>query len=232
MRRMSRVSSSWKSLDVENILWCSYFHAVWPRLGRRWDVAEDRRVPWRKLFRERWSTARRKEDALEEDWLDFDAAQDLVDHGAAGPTLEELNLQVALQQFRQQVLESKGVFVPNEPDPTHRCQHSQCRLHRIPEAGCEAFVCEESGALHVCRRGVACEGSLVSEDDGFHVCPISGHTVLKSAFVEEGETEEQGWDPELSMSAQIGRWFEQGYGMSEEQADDFFGARQCSQRCC
>mmetsp|Transcript_40852 Transcript_40852/g.73783 ORF Transcript_40852/g.73783 Transcript_40852/m.73783 type:complete len:369 (-) Transcript_40852:245-1351(-) len=264
MHHFSLLCRSWAALSKEESLWEAFFQSMWPRLSRRQDLKGNgtvqRRMPvsivqgssstWKTRFMSRWSVKEnRREDSLAEDWLDFDAARDMGDEGHSdgiGPSVAELTLQVAVQRCREDLLQRRGIVVPLAPDETHTCTR-HCRWHRVAAAG-EAFLCEASGALHLCRPGKACDFSVPSHDESFLVCPLSGHCVpwtgnlieeVAEAVVAEGAlsgsrpvadceaAERFDWDPELGASTQMGRWFEQGYGMSEEHAKDFFRSFGC-----
>jgi len=232
----SRLCWAWRRLDRHDALWQVYFHHVWPRLARRRDAHSQRGLPWRTYFRTRWAEANRSEDALEEDWLDFSAAQDLTHRledvsgavGCADLSQDEhhrLQLNLALRRCVED-LQVHGIRVPVEPDHAHLCS-AQCRFHRLLE-GQDAFVCETSGLTHSCRFGVPCDLCVLSNDDHFLVCPVSGRCFVRTndatGEAAQAATAEAAndWDPGLSMTQQFGRWFEQGYSMTEEQARDFF----------
>jgi len=227
---------SWHKLEAEDALWQVYFRSVWPRLARRKDARTDSRSPWRVLFRARWGQSGRAEDALEEDWLDFNAAQDLqaADAKLLGTSVvssirHKANADEELQQALRRCMEAlkaKGVNVPSEQDKQHSCT-SCCRYHRLPVKG-DVFVCQVSGKIHRCSSCVPCHECVLSIDEAFLVCPASGRCFQKTSDASEEAAEAASandWDPELSMTQQFGRWFEQGYFMSEEQAKDFFGMR-------
>lgn len=238
--RYASLCTPWRSLSCEDSLWKAHFRDTWPRFARR-QASATCSLTWKPLFFKRWSE-NRGEDGLEEDWLDFSAAQDMLVATAPrdaqvvpGPTQAEL-LQQALRRCRE-ALFAHGVVVPAEPDDAHVCG-KRCRHHRLAIEGVsdgEVFVCEAGGVLHRCRPGVPCDRAVPSDDDFYLVCPVSGCCVAKPSFEEVEAREVQArefdpaapgpnhdWDPELSTSAQVGRWFEQGYGMSEAEARDFF----------
>eukprot|EP00439_Symbiodinium_sp_Y106_P075469 s3129_g14.t7 len=213
---------SWRILEMEDTLWQVYFASIWPRMARRKKAAaDDQGLPWRALFRAQWSKGgNRQEDALEEDWLDFSAAQGLEARVASQrpPVLAwPEKLQRATQRCRED-LQRQNVKVPAEPDASHTCtQH--CRFHPLLLEDADAFLCEESGALHVCEN-VPCS-CCVASSEGFLVCPVSGRCFPKNSTVNEEMMDapvSYDWDPDLSAAQQVGRWFEQGYFMSEEQA--------------
>lgn len=219
----------WQALQAEDTLWQVYFQVTWPRYARRRDAKSSTHAstPWCALFRSRWAEAHRGEDALEEDWLDFDAALDNEKLAATipGPSAAELDLEVAVRCCRADLSRRRGVTIPVDPDPAHVCS-SSCRFSRL-NVRAEAFLCETSGAVHICRPDVACDGSVVSDDGCFFVCPVSGHCVNKNDNFISGPAPEatNDWDPELGASAQIHRWFQLGYDMTEDQARDFFDGR-------
>ncbi|CAE8606794.1 unnamed protein product [Polarella glacialis] len=248
---------SWKALDLQDALWKVFFISTWPRLARRREAGADGAVPWRALFRARWARADRKEDSLEEDWLDFSAAQGLEacrgprdETRRAAPVLAiqeasakraaAAELERAVRRCREELMRSQGLQVPVEADAQHQCRHVEpgCRFHRLGidahGSGLDCFLCEVSGTLHMCKS-VPCGCCVRSADGCFLVCPVSGRCFPKDNSVNE-EADESGrllgaevtshnWDPELSAAQQIGRWFEQGYSMSEDQAHDFFGGK-------
>jgi len=213
---------SWRVLEMEDTLWQVYFASTWPRMARRKKAAaDDQGLPWRALFRAQWSKGgNRQEDALEEDWLDFSAAQGL-EARVASQRLPVLawpeKLQRAIQRCRED-LQRRNVKVPAEPDASHTCtQH--CRFHPLLFEDADAFLCEESGALHVCEN-VPCS-CCVASSEGFLVCPVSGRCFPKNSTVNEETMDapvSYDCDPDLSAAQQVGRWFEQGYFMTEEQA--------------
>lgn len=229
---------AWRQMAEQDTLWKSYYQLTWPRLARREEVnAVKHRAGWRARFQEKWKEADRAEDALEEDWLDLAAAQDLrpkPPRGQGDLTEQEKvdrRVRQALQRCRE-LLQCSGVSVPADPGAGHIC-HKQCVHHRLFH-GLDAFLCQTSGALHRCSLEVPCPGCLSSGDDCFLVCPVSGRCYAKvidaseerqadeSAQACERKGGQHDWDPGSSMAQQFGVWFEQGYSMSEEQAKDFF----------
>mmetsp|Transcript_35810 Transcript_35810/g.83296 ORF Transcript_35810/g.83296 Transcript_35810/m.83296 type:complete len:349 (-) Transcript_35810:166-1212(-) len=230
----SILCQSWYLLEKEDVLWQVYFQNTWPRFSRRREAHQEGNLPWRSLFRNRWAKNTHAEDALEEDWLDFSAAQDLLSDNAVsksrsptvpGPSASEL--QHALRRCREDLLRTRGIVVPTEASENHVCSR-QCRFHRVAVAG-DVFLCESSGGLHRCRDGQPCDLCVSNDDDCYLVCPVSGRCFyqLKADVEAEHQAPEMpAWDPELSMTEQYGRWFEQGYFMSEEQARALFGHRE------
>eukprot|EP00747_Dinoflagellata_sp_TGD_P021248 gnl/TRDRNA2_/TRDRNA2_128381_c0_seq1.p1 gnl/TRDRNA2_/TRDRNA2_128381_c0~~gnl/TRDRNA2_/TRDRNA2_128381_c0_seq1.p1 ORF type:complete len:361 (-),score=62.58 gnl/TRDRNA2_/TRDRNA2_128381_c0_seq1:114-1157(-) len=243
--------TAWRCLESEDSVWHVHFRALWPRLERRQEAHAEGPIPWRVLFRLRY----------QEDWLDFDAAAFLggaamslsstaADTMPAEPSVQ--SFQKAADQVRDQLLRERGVRVPAEPDSTHFCNPETCRFHRLPrEVGAkfksEAFLCEASGALHICRPGIACDISVKTENGCFLVCPVSGRCVGQTNHISDEPPPElaqlmgeDNWDPERSSTQQILQWFQQGYDMTEEQAERAFGdahepqacASTSSFRCC
>mmetsp|Transcript_3227 Transcript_3227/g.8063 ORF Transcript_3227/g.8063 Transcript_3227/m.8063 type:complete len:301 (+) Transcript_3227:100-1002(+) len=223
---------SWWSLEQDIPLWWVHFLATWPMHARRQVARVSGQQDWRQLFRDRWLRGDRDGDATAEDWLDFYAAQEAVKGrevtavGASGKarSLENVgsrDLQLSLQRCRAEVVRAHGIHLPEQVDTKHLC-NGDCRFHRLPDVG-DAFVCEGTGVLHQCRKGEPCHICVVSPDDCFLVCPASGITYDRPNYIdEEAPDEVDVWDPANSESQQIARWFEHGYGMSEEQADTFF----------
>lgn len=233
--RNTRLCSAWRQLGQEDAIWEVYFCVEWPRLARRKVAEHEKNLAWRALFRSRWAEASRNEDAIEEDWLDFNAAQDLVAKPQpAYPQILKSDVHHAIQRYKEDLKRLHGIQVPSVPDPEKTCL-PKCRYHRVPTHN-EVFVCEKCGNEHICsqERGVACEGSIATADDCFLVCPVSGRCFPKPADHIAEEPPEalvaHDWDPDLSMSQQHGRWFEQGYNMSEDQAKYFF--REGRRRSC
>ncbi|CAJ1375381.1 unnamed protein product [Effrenium voratum] len=221
----SLLCRAWRALELEDTLWQVYFAATWPRLAERREAVPDGYPqPWRVLFRAQWAKGNHTEDALEEDWLDFRAAQGLKSKPTDSSTgSRHLKIQEALQQCRED-LQQVGLRVPAEADANHTCDRL-CRFHRLHLEG-DAFLCEVSGVLHQCAPSTPCASCVPSADDCFLVCPVSGRCFPKVNTVNEEATEAvpcHDWDPELSAAQQVGRWFEQGYFMSEEQARSAFG---------
>lgn len=224
----------WRGMELQDALWQLHFGNVWPRVSRRRMANQGSGLPWRALFRAHWVAGSRTEDPSEEDWLDFDAALDL-EAGASSPVRNEEStaaaqqeLQDALRVCKKELLETQGIQVPSEVDEGHVCG-SSCTYHRLPIAK-DIFVCESSSAVHRCRQREPCLTCVRSDDDCFLVCPASGRCFLKPiAFEAEDETAEgcaatDCWDLELGPTAQHSQWFEQGYNMSEDQAQaSFFG---------
>eukprot|EP00928_Gymnodinium_smaydae_P087090 TRINITY_DN71426_c0_g1_i1.p1 TRINITY_DN71426_c0_g1~~TRINITY_DN71426_c0_g1_i1.p1 ORF type:complete len:421 (+),score=80.87 TRINITY_DN71426_c0_g1_i1:17-1279(+) len=242
----ARLCRAWSKLERHDALWQVYFRLTWPRLSRRQGVcsAALRPTPWRVLFRERWTEANRGEDALEEDWLDFSAARSLTGTtlppaaAAAAAAAEararddDILLQDALVRFRRELL-ARGVRVPEQAIKAHVCSKA-CRYHKLVQSR-DAFLCEKSGKVHLCQQGVPCDICVLTFEEHFLVCPASGRCfpratdaseeaarAAESALLDPGGAGESEWDPALSTYQQFGRWFEQGYSMSEEQAQDFF----------
>lgn len=224
----SLLCKSWRVLELEDTLWQVYFSTTWPRLARRREAESGGfSQPWRVLFRAQWTRGNHTEDAVEEDWLDFNAAQRLRMPSMDASTSCNLELKEAIRQCREDLLH-KGLRVPLETDPEHICS-STCRLHRLNLDDCDAFLCETSGALHQCIQNVPCASCVASPDGCFLVCPVSGRCFPKNNTVNEEVQNDappnNDWDPELSAAQQVGRWFEQGYFMSEDQAAAKFGGR-------
>ncbi|CAK0836661.1 unnamed protein product [Prorocentrum cordatum] len=226
------ICRSWRDLGRDDVVWQAHFRATWPRLARRWAAGPGDRAPrWRSLFRERWAAGHRGEDALEEDWLDFSVAEASGAEGCSRTAAEaaaaldrELGLQQAVRRCREELLRSRGVRVPAEAVLDHCCT-KLCVFHRVGVEG-DAFLCQGSGRLHVCCEGEPCDACMGSNEEFFLVCPASGRCwprPLQPADGKEEGPEQQDWDPELSAAQQHGLWFELGYGMSDAQADDFFG---------
>lgn len=245
----ARISQNWHILECSDSLWKEYFRIQWPRLFLRKAAAHPQGgVPWRALFRQRWAEPNRYEDAEQEDWNDFNAALDLwkgsgaLEKSMAKELLEkslseEQLVQLAVRRFKEDHLRLRGVQVPDMPLERGAAEHCaqrkvKCKHRPVPIAGkldgC-LFVCESCGDVHTCRTNVPCEGSELSGNNVFLSCPLSGiccdsGQTLLSVVKEDGADAAavHDWDPELSASAQHARWFEQGYSMDEEQADDFF----------
>lgn len=239
--RDSLLCRAWRALELEDVLWQVYFQTTWPRWTRRREANEDGGLPWRTLFRTRWSKCNHTEDALEEDWLDFSAAQDLHT-GASPPSASHSSsaaatfaasepspaeIQRAVRRCRENLRQTAGVAVPAEAVRGHLCSRS-CRFHRVSVEG-DVFLCEGSGAVHRCRDGHPCDLCVDDDDSCYLVCPVSGRCFrYLRANSTEGEPQAgesaaaPTWDPELSMTEQYGRWFEQGYFMSEDQAKVLF----------
>ncbi|CAK9020319.1 unnamed protein product [Durusdinium trenchii] len=226
----SLLCRAWRLLELEDTLWQVYFSTTWPRLAQRWEaIFGDFSQPWRVLFRAQWARGNHTEDALEEDWLDFNAVQKLKPPPDALSTFES-NLQQAICDCRKDLFQ-QGLRVPIQADAQHTC-NSNCRLHRLNFENGDMFLCEASGNLHQCLQNIPCAGCVASPDDCFLVCPVSGRCFPKSSTVnEEGPDTRHEWDPELSAAQQVGRWFEQGYFMSDEQAAASFGGRRSKRHC-
>lgn len=236
----SALCRTWRQLEAEDTLWKVYYQLTWPRLARREELnAVTHQLSWRARFRASWKQADRAEDALEEDWLDLAAAQDLrpMPPLAQRRLTESERLERQLAQAERhcrEVLCHRGVIVPAATDAkltNHVCS-KDCVHHRLLH-GCDAFLCQSTGVLHRCSPSVACAGCMISSDDCFFVCPASGRCYPKVVdATEEREAAEAAqawevrpqhdWDPGLSMTQQFGVWFEQGYSMTEEQAKEFF----------
>jgi len=253
--RAARISQGWHSLEQSQALWKEYFGIQWPRLFRRKAaIYSHGGVPWRALFRQRWAEPDRSEDAEQEHWNDFSAALDLWKSSGSPTRLplespekmlsEELQIQHAVKRFKDDLLRLRGVCVPSfpvEPGTADHCTrlHGKCRHRTVPIAGkldgC-LFVCECCANVHICRPREPCEGSVLTGQNEFLVCTVSGRCFDPSRLcwaeetlecmgnkeLEEAAVAEHNWDPGLSTSQQHARWFEQGYSMDEEQADDFF----------
>merc|ERR1712113_736037 len=114
-------------------------------------------------------------------------------------------------------LQASGVCIPVQADPLHACTRF-CNFHHVAVIG-DVFLCETSGKIHQCLLNEACEGCVSSDDDHFFVCPASGRCFQKPGVHETEEEENQDWEQE---PMNLGGWFEQGYGMSEDQAGYFF----------
>lgn len=223
----ARLSCVWRNLEKEESLWEAHFYAKWPRLARRTHVKTDQVVPWRMLFRFNWSKADRAADALEEDWLDFTAARELQSQSTeetAEVSSLELTVQHASQRCAEELSQFHGIQIPTEPDWGHTCT-ATCRYHRLHLDG-DAFICEASGLVHVCRPHHACDISLAT-NDGFLVCPVSGHCVPKphKPVVDAVPEVWNDWEPDLGGAQQFAYWFETGYHMSEDQARKLFNER-------
>lgn len=235
----SSLCQAWHCMEREDVLWQVYFQVVWPRLARRRLAQSRGGLPWRILFQERWRRADRHEDHLEEDWLDFDAAQVLTKGPQRrAPALPESNL--ATEVDRALSVCREELKIPRSPATVgevleHLCT-DRCRFRKLPVEKCEAYVCEVSGALHRCLQEQPCDLSVVSPD-GFLVCPVSGRCWPKPT---EGPEEapdgavSHDWDPSLSTGQQACRWIEQGYCMSEQEARFFFGEQRshATRRLC
>lgn len=243
--RAARISQGWRSLEQSDALWKEYFKIQWPRLFRRKAaVYSHGGVPWRTLFRKRWAEPDRSEDAEQEHWNDFSAALDLwKSSGSTAKSLlespekelsEEQQIEHALKRFKDDLLRLRGVSVPSfsvELGASNACSRGTCRHRNVPIAGkldgC-LFVCECCANLHICRPREPCEGSVLTGQNEFLVCTVSGRCFDPSRLcwaedvLPEAAVVEHNWDPELSSAQQHARWFEQGYDMDEEQADDFF----------
>jgi hypothetical protein len=191
------------------------------------------------LFRQRWAQGYRNEDAEEEHWKDLNAALDLCTGPKAKVIVkslsEEQQVQHAVRRFKEDRLRLHGVAVPpsaSEPGGKERCAR-ECKYRAVPidgELALRLFVCERCADVHICRPRTPCEGAMLSSDSAYLVCSVSGLCCVNHNRIEEEADVAvvvNDWDPELSVSQQHGRWFEQGYFMSEEQADEFFGDRDC-----
>lgn len=110
----SILCKAWRVLELEDTLWQVYFSTTWPRLARRREaVSGGFSQPWRVLFRAQWTRGNHKEDAVEEDWLDFNAAQRLrmirmPSMDSLSPTCDS-DLKKALQRCREDLFQ-KGVL--------------------------------------------------------------------------------------------------------------------------
>jgi len=237
----SLLSRSWRSLELQDVLWKSYFCRCWPRLAQR-QLGTAGPSPWRALFKARWASKHRHEDALEEDWLDFRAAQDLTPNRCrfASPStstgthrsliVSAAELREALKRCREE-LEVRGCCVPQEV-VGHACS-AACRFHRL-ETSFDAYLCEGSGALHACRPDEPCDFCVPTADESFLVCPVSGrcfekpHEPCEEAMESVIAQQAQAWDLEHGSTQLFESWFEAGYSMTEEQAKDYFGLERAS----
>lgn len=227
----------WRGMELQDALWQLHFGNVWPRVSRRRVANQGSSLPWRSLFRVHWVAGSRTEDPSEEDWLDFEASASSPVRNEEGEAAAQQQLQDALRACREELLKTRGIRVPSEVDEAHVCGRS-CTYHRLPVAK-DVFVCESSGAVHRCRHREPCLTCVRSDDDCFLVCPASGRCFVKPiAFEAEDEVAEgcaanETWDLELGPTAQHGQWFEQGYNMSEDQAQaSFFGIMRCRTANC
>jgi len=236
--RAARISQGWRVLERSDALWKEYFRIQWPRFFHRKKAAHPQGgVPWRALFRQRWAEPNRDEDAEQEDWNDFSAALDLWKGSPKSmpkdkkSISEEQLIQFAVMRFKEDALRLRSLKVPVSPLERGALEH-KCRHRPVPIAGkldgC-LFVCELCADVHVCRPMVPCDGSVLNSNNLFLVCTVSGRcvdsgrTLTQPSRPEDGvDVAENHWDPELSAAQQHGRWFEQGYSMDEETADDFF----------
>lgn len=244
--RWARISQSWRLLENSDTVWKEYFRIEWPRLFHRRTAAHPHGgVQWGVLFRKRWAEPNRHEDAEQEDWNDFTAALDLwkgsgsleqgLSKGSVDSALpEERQIHFAVIRFKEDHLRLHGVSVPALPLERGAAKHcaqrrTKCRHRPVPIAGkldgC-IFVCECCAEVHVCRPMVPCEGAEVSGNNEFLVCPVSGicsdPVHILPIVQEEGAEAAHDWDPNLSSAQQHGRWFEQGYFMDDDEADEFF----------
>lgn len=247
LSRHIKISHGWRSLELSEALWKEYFRIQWPRLFHRKAAAHPKDgLPWRALFRQRWAEPDRHEDALKEDWNDFSAAWDLwkgsslktsVANGSSQKSLpEEQQIQHAIQRFKDDHLRLHGRKVPSspsEPGAAEQCtREGKCRHLPVPIPGKLdglLFVCERCADVHLCRLTGACDGAVLSDNNEFLVCTVSGRCSdpgraldITTEDCAEGGAAYNEWDPELSAAQQHARWFEQGYFMSEEQADEYF----------
>jgi hypothetical protein len=230
----AQISRAWRSLEQCESLWEKYVRIEWPRLfHRKVSVATSERRSWRMLFRQRWAQGYRSEDAEEEHWKDLNAALDLCTGAKAKKVLvkslsEEQQVQHALRRFKEDRLRLNGVEVGGKERCVPECEY--CAVPIDGELALRLFVCERCADVHICRPRTPCEGATLSMDSAYLVCSVSGICCANHIRMEE-ETDVavavNDWDPELSVAQQHGRWFEQGYFMSEEQADEFFGDRDC-----
>lgn len=242
--RGARISQSWRVLERSDPLWKEFFRIQWPRSFHRKAAAHPQGgVPWRALFRQRWAEPNRNEDAEEEDWNDFSAALDLwkdsgpLDRSLAMQPLvktlsEEQQVRHAVNRFKEDRLRLHSIDVPAAPierGAAAHCaqQHLKCRHQPVPIDGkldgC-LFVCERCADVHICRPLVPCDGAVLSGNNEHFVCTVSGNCSDSGIREDRGgdSVAVHDWDPDLSASQQHARWFEQGYFMDEEQADDYF----------
>jgi len=254
----ARISQTWRGLERSETLWQEYFRIQWPRLFHRKAAGQPQGgVPWRALFRQRWAEPDRNEDAEQEDWNDFSAAMDLwrssgtlqkslPEDKVEKPLSEERQILIAVSRFKEDVLRLRGMTVPAVPLEATAAEHChqrqvKCRHRPVPIAGkldgC-LFVCERCGDVHVCRPNVVCEGALLTDTSEFLVCTVSGLCADSGRTLIPPKSEDAGgadatshdWDPELSASQQHARWFEQGYCMDADQADDYFDGGSASRK--
>lgn len=229
----SLLCRAWRRLELEDMLWKDLFCQTWPRLLRRQQVTSSQ--PWRAHFRARWAAKARCEDAVEEDWLDFLAASDPVSEEGAAVARETApaRLNEALKRCRE-------ALQLQDPDgPGHSCT-KRCRYQKLGIEGYDAFMCEDSGALHECRPDLPCEFCVATADESFLVCPVSGRCFQKLQDIDEealGAADAttailHAHDAELGAAQHFESWFEQGYSLSEDQAKDFFGTGFCSALKC
>jgi hypothetical protein len=239
--RHAQISIAWRGLEQSESLWEKYFRIEWPRLYHRKAFAATReRLSWRTLFRQRWAQGYRNEDAEEEHWNDLSAALDLCNGSKAKVTVksvsEEQQIHHAVRRFKEDLLRLHGLNVPpstSELGGNALCV-PKCKYRAVPIDGQlerRLFVCELCADVHICRLGTPCDGALLSHDNAFLVCSVSGLCFANLSHRVEDDADAPAvvndWDPELSAAQQHGRWFEQGYFMSEEQADDYFGDGGC-----
>lgn len=225
---------SWRFLGQDVPLWRVFFVATWPNHARRQEERARGKQDWFQLFRERWEKGGTDFDVTEEDWLDFYAAQEIIKarevekkakNPRSGPSSEELAsraLQRDLKRCRDELREKRGVHVPYEADGHHLCSRF-CSFHKLPNSG-DTYVCEASGHLHQCLKSSPCHMCVVSEDECFLVCPASGLSYPRVNFQHEEVPDEEDpvWDPAMTEGQQMRSWLEHGYGMSEDQASNFF----------
>lgn len=224
----------WRNVELQDALWKGYFCSTWPRLAQRQSDLRLGPTAWRALFRARWASKSRNEDALEEDWLDFRAAQ-----GPAPLTGQSISscrssaasaeLRLALKRCRED-LEEQGRQVPQEVVAEHYCT-KRCRYHKLGIDAYDAFMCEASGALHECRAEAPCDFCVATTDESFLVCPVSGRCFSKPSDDCEEVPDAAAANPAQAWELELGAahsWFEQGYSMSEDQARDYFGGEQIS----
>lgn len=245
-----RLSSTWHNIERLDTLWKEYFRIQWPRLYSRKAAASSRlSTPWRSLFRQRWAEPDRDEDAEQEHWNDLAAALDLWKNvgdknnttiGCTQKALsEEQQIEHAVRRFKEDPHRLRRVTIPSTPISPGEAGHcsqlrKKCKHCPVPIGnrldGC-LFVCEGCADVHVCwpNSREPCDGAVLSGNNEFLVCTISGRCFDPSvaAWVEEQERcdappASHYWDPELNPAQQVGKWFEQGYSMDEEQADHFF----------
>lgn len=234
--RLSVLCRSLKMLELQESSWQLFFQMAWPRLAKRRLVTKD--VPWRALFQAQWLYGGCEGDEHEENWLDCNAAHNLQ-LKIKEPERRHQTMLVAKRKAAElqqciyacsMALKDKGIHVPAEADPDHICD-KRCKFHRLMEHASDVsddcFLCETSGALHQCLEGIPCRHCVISADGCFDICIVSGRCFPRENMVHvEDERDPEPtytWDPDLSEAQQVGRWFEQGYHMSEEDASDFFG---------
>jgi len=242
---VARISQSWRSLEQSETLWKEYFRIQWPRLFCRKAASHPQgAVGWRVLFRQRWAEPNHNEDDEEEHWNDFSAALDIWKTSGTQKKMpletpektlpEHQQIEHAVDRFKEDHLRLRSICIPAcpvEKGTSEHCaqKHGKCRHRVVPIAGkldgC-LFVCERCADVHVCRRDEPCDGAVLTSANEFLVCTVSGRCFDPSRHCWAEDPAEavatHDWDPDLSAAQQHGRWFEQGYFMDEDQADEFF----------